>query len=115
MMVSTLILVGSLLFGCLMLAIGLMTGLWIAALNCPTRSASQPDDSADTRDGLALQPVLMFSSSLIRLAQTVSGDLRAHSTKIQAISAGLLRSRSFSAPSKASYRDRPRPDCGCQR
>ena len=89
MMVSTLILVGSLLFGCLMLAIGLMTGLWIAALNCPTRSASQPDDSADTRDGLALQPVLMFSSSLIRLAQTVSGDLRAHSTKIQAISAGL--------------------------
>lgn len=89
MYATTLFLVGSLLFGCITLAIGVMAGLWISALNCPTPRASQPDISGDGCEGLARERVLTFSSSVIRLVQNVSSDLRAHSTKIQAISAGL--------------------------
>ena len=89
MSVTALYFAGSLFFGCLTLIIGIVTGLWFAGSSRPTPSESTATDLSDGRHELALQRTRMLSSSVLRLAERVAGDVSAHSTKIEAVSADL--------------------------
>lgn len=84
----TLLVVINVVFGCLVLAIGFAIGIW---LSNSTRSASPapvpgPPTSNEAEVSTALHHARMAYTSLLRLADNVSGNILAHSTKVEAIS-----------------------------
>ncbi len=87
--ISTLIIAGSLCSGCLLLVLGFAMGLWLAHPPRPTSTGEAPPEWGGRHKELSTQMAQTISSALLRVAESLTGQIDAHSTKIEAISSEL--------------------------
>src|SRR5690349_12641348 len=95
-----LFLVIGLLFACVMLALGILCGLCLGMRNSVPAAAAPKGGavgSFEQHEQLAAQRAQVVSRSLLRAIEKMAGNVSAHSTRIEEISAGLRDANDSSA------------------
>ncbi len=104
MSLCTVLFVGSLFFGCLMLVVGFVAGIWFAGPGRVLPSDTEVTDLAENHARSALQRARMFASSVIRVVQQVASEVSAHATKIEQVAADLCAADDACSESPAQIR-----------
>jgi diguanylate cyclase len=83
MSVNAIFIIISLLFGLLTLVVGFSSGVWFAVAPRSKAAAAPPEEDPVQRRNQSM------ASGLLRIAQSLAGDVQAHSNKVESISTEL--------------------------